>query len=74
LARRHLAIPATPAAIESTFSIATNIITKSRNSLLPSTSKQLILLKSWRIKDLEALEKLKKEKKILKKRIKIIYS
>jgi hypothetical protein len=60
LARRFLAIPATSASIESTFSIATNIITKNRNRLLPMTAKRLILLKSWKIKDLEELEKIKK--------------
>ena len=57
IARRYLAIPATSASIESTFSIGSNIITKSRNRLSSTTAKQLILLKSWKIKDLKELEK-----------------
>ena len=52
LARRYLAIPATSAAIESTFSIGSNIITKSRNKLDPNTVRQLILLKSWKFNSL----------------------
>jgi len=55
LARRYLATPATSASIESIFSIEGNIITKLRNSLQPETVKELILLKSWGIKDLEEL-------------------
>jgi len=46
LARRYLAMPATSASIESTFSIGNNIITKSRNRLSSTTIKELILLKS----------------------------
>src|SRR5262249_33296854 len=37
LARKYLAIPATSASIESTFSIGNNIITKSRNRLSSKT-------------------------------------
>jgi len=55
MARKYLAIPATSASIESIFSIGGNIITKARNSLQPETVKQLILLKSWGIKDWEEL-------------------
>ena len=55
LARRYLAILATSASIESIFSIGGNIITKLRSSLQPETVKELILLKSWGIKDLEEL-------------------
>ncbi|EEU33654.1 uncharacterized protein NECHADRAFT_56317, partial [Fusarium vanettenii 77-13-4] len=47
LARRYLAIPATSASIESTFSISNNIITKSRNRLDPEVVKKVLLLKSW---------------------------
>ncbi len=56
LARRYLAIPATSASIESTFSIGNNIITKSRNRLNTDTVKQLILLKSWKINNIEELD------------------
>lgn len=55
LARRYLAIPATSASIERIFSISNNIITKSRNRLLPNTIKQLILLKNWRLQDFKKL-------------------
>ena len=61
LARRYLAIPVSSGLIESIFSIGTNIITKSQNRLLPKTTKQLILLKSWKIKTLEDLQKLENE-------------
>jgi hypothetical protein len=63
LARRYLAIPATSASIESTFSIGNNIITKSRNRLKSETVKQLVLLKSWKIKDLKELEIVKENEK-----------
>ena len=65
LARRFLAIPATSASIESTFSIGNNIITKSRNRLSSTTIKELILLKSWKtsIKRLEELYKENKDEK-----------
>ena len=56
LARRFLAIPATSASVERLFSIAGNILTKSRNRLYPTTAKQLILLKSWMFKDITELE------------------
>jgi len=55
LARRYLAIPATSAPIERVFSISNNIITKSRNRLLPSTVKQLLLLKYWRLEEFKGL-------------------
>jgi len=55
LARRYLAIPVTLASIESIFNIRGNIIIKLRSSLQPETVKELILLKSWGIKDLEEL-------------------
>ena len=57
LARRYLAIPATSAPIERIFSVSNNIITKSRNRLLPNTIKQLILLKSWKLEDFRRLNK-----------------
>ena len=56
IARRYLAIPATSAPIERTFSIGSNIISKSRNRLEPETVKRIVLLKSWKIKDLKELE------------------
>jgi len=65
LARRYLAIPATSASIESTFSIGGNIITKSRNKLSSTTIKELILLKSWKtsIKRLEEIYKENRDEK-----------
>ena len=57
LARRYLAIPATSAAIESIFSVSSNIITKPRNRLNPETVRMLLLLKSWKVKNLSELEK-----------------
>ena len=56
LARRYLAIPATSASIERVFSIGSDIITKRRNRLLSNTVKQLILLKRWKLKDLNITE------------------
>jgi hypothetical protein len=56
MARRFLAVPATLAPVERTFSISSNIITKSRNRLDPETVKRTVLLKSWRIKELKELE------------------
>ncbi|EEU33641.1 uncharacterized protein NECHADRAFT_9993, partial [Fusarium vanettenii 77-13-4] len=47
LARRYLAIPATSASIERIFSISSNIITRNRNRISSSLTRQLILLKSW---------------------------
>jgi hypothetical protein len=56
MVRRYLAIPATSAPIERTFSIGSNIISKSRNRLEPETVKQIVLLRSWKIKALKELE------------------
>ena len=56
MARRYLAIPATSASVERTFSIGSNIISKSRNRLEPETVKRIVLLKSWKIKALKELE------------------
>ena len=56
MARRYLAIPATSASIERIFSISSNIITKSQNRLEPDTVRQIVLLKSWKIKSLKELE------------------
>jgi len=56
MARRYLAIPATSASIERTFSIRSNIISKSRNRLEPETVKKIVLLRSWKIKALKELE------------------
>ena len=61
IARRYLAIPATSASIESTFSISNNIITKSRNRLSPDIVRKVILLKSWKIKNTSELKDLLKE-------------
>ena len=50
LARRVLAIPATQAESERLFSCAGNIVTKTRNRLVPSTVELLVLLRhSWKI-------------------------
>ena len=56
MARRYLAIPATSASIERTFSIGSNAITKSRNRLEPDIVKRIVLLNSWKIKSLKELE------------------
>ena len=56
LARRYLAIPATSAAIESIFSISSNIITKPRNRLSPETVRLILLLKSWKVRDIKELQ------------------
>jgi hypothetical protein len=56
MARRYLAIPASSAPVERTFSIGNNVITKSRNRLDPKTVKRTVLLKSWKIKELKELE------------------
>lgn len=61
LARRYLAIPATSAPIERVFSVSNNIITKSRNRLLPSTVKQLLLLKYWKLEDFKRLDTIEDE-------------
>jgi hypothetical protein len=45
IARDYLAILGTSTPSEATFSKANNIVTKSRNRLLPNTIKQLIILK-----------------------------
>lgn len=55
MARRYLAIPATAASLERTFSIG-SIITKLRNQMSPATAKQRILLKSWCVKDLKKFD------------------
>lgn len=47
MARRYLGIPATSAAVESSFSVTGCILTKSRNRLLPSKVKQISCMKSW---------------------------
>jgi hypothetical protein len=51
-----LAILATSASIERTFSISNNMITKNRNRLALKTVKHLTLLKSWKIKDERILQ------------------
>ena len=53
MARRYLSIPATSAAIEGLFSIATNIITPNRNKLYSETARKILLLKSQNITELE---------------------
>jgi len=49
IVKDYLAISPSSAPSESTFSKVGDIITKKRNRLLPSTVKQLITLKSWKI-------------------------
>jgi hypothetical protein len=61
LARWYLAIPATSASVESVFSLSNNIITKSRSSLDPTTTKQLVMLKSWQVRELKDLSLVDKE-------------
>jgi len=58
MAKDFLAIMATSAPIESTFSIFGNIITKNRNSVTTKTAITTILLKSWGIpeKTIDKLE------------------
>jgi hypothetical protein len=56
MARRFLAVPATSAPVERTFSIGSNVVSKSRNRLDPDTVKRTVLLKSWKIKELKELE------------------
>jgi len=56
MARRYLVILATSILIEQIFSISSNIITISRNRLEPEAFKQIISLKSWKLKDLKELE------------------
>ncbi len=41
--------------------IGNNIIIKSRNKLNSDTVKKLILLKSWKVKDIKELKELNKE-------------
>ena len=47
IARDHLAIPATSAASERVFSNGSDIITKKRNRLSPSTIRYLLCLRDW---------------------------
>jgi len=52
MARDHLTIQATSVASESAFSIAGNAITKTRNRLLPETTRACLCVKSWMDKGL----------------------
>jgi hypothetical protein len=56
MARWYLATPATSALVERVFSIRSNVVIKGRNRLDPETVKQIVLLKSWKIKELKELE------------------
>lgn len=56
MARTVLAIPASSAAIEGYFSIASAIQTKRRSNLADKTLNQLVCLKSWGIKGASELE------------------
>lgn len=47
IARDYLAIPATSAASERVFSNGSDIITKKRNRLSPSTVRYLLCLRDW---------------------------
>ncbi len=60
MAKDFLAIMATSAPIESTFSIFGNIITKNRNSVTTKTAITTILLKSWGIPE-KTIDKLESE-------------
>jgi len=61
LACQYLAIPATSAPIERVFSVSNNIVTKSRNQLLPRTVKQLLLLKYWKLEEFKRSNTLEHE-------------
>jgi len=56
MARRFLAIPATSAPVKRVFSISRNIVSKGRNRIAPETTKRMVLLKSWNIKESRELE------------------
>ena len=47
MARDYLSIQATSVACEQAFSVASNVITRTRNRMLPETSRALLCLKSW---------------------------
>jgi hypothetical protein len=47
MARDYLSIQATSVACEQAFSVASNVITRTRNRLLPETSRALLCSKSW---------------------------
>jgi hypothetical protein len=47
IARDHLAIPATSVALESVFSIGSDIITKKRNRLSAGDTRRLLCLQDW---------------------------
>ena len=55
MARRYLAIQATSARMESGFSISSYLITKTRTKLTGDVIKKILLLKSWKIKDINEL-------------------
>lgn len=50
MARTILAIPASSAAVEGLFSIASQILTKKRSNLAPKTLNRLICLRDWGVK------------------------
>jgi hypothetical protein len=52
MAKAYLSIMATSAPIEREFSIFSNIITRSRNSLDEQTARMTILLKSWKVPEI----------------------
>jgi hypothetical protein len=47
IARDHLAIPATSAALECVFSVGGDIVTKKRNRLGASNTRRLLCLRDW---------------------------
>jgi hypothetical protein len=65
LTRRYLTIPASFITIKRVFSVSNNVVTKSRNRLLPSTVKQIMLLKYWKITDLNGYNSLLEEEDLI---------
>jgi len=58
IARDFFGIPVISAAIERIFSISSNIVNKNRNRLNPIKVKEIMLVKSWKLKDLKEREEL----------------
>jgi hAT family C-terminal dimerisation region len=49
IARDHLAIPTTSAALECVFSVGSDIVTKKRNRLSTSNTRRLLCLQDWEV-------------------------
>ena len=55
MARQYLAIIISSALIKRAFSIASNILGKTKQALSTNKAKKIILLKSWKIKSIEEI-------------------